>query len=48
DLTNALLAYSLRHAARVDRLLRSSFLLDYTLASMQVLSPEGELDQPNQ
>ena len=36
ELSDALLAYSKRHYARVDRLLRSTYLLDYTLASMKV------------
>lgn len=39
DLANALLAYTQRHLARMDRLLRSSYLLDYTLDRLNVLSP---------
>ncbi|KAL0037148.1 hypothetical protein WJX79_002653 [Trebouxia sp. C0005] len=54
DLVEALASYTQRHFARMDRLVRSSFLLDYTLASMNVLTPEGgpevlaadDLDQP--
>ncbi|KAL0028929.1 hypothetical protein WJX77_006509 [Trebouxia sp. C0004] len=54
DLVEALASYTQRHFARMDRLVRSSFLLDYTLASMNVLMPEGgpealvtdDLDQP--
>jgi hypothetical protein len=36
ELLEALAAYTGRHLGRVERLLRSSFLLDATLASMQV------------
>ena len=54
DLIEALVSYTQRHFTRMDRLVRSSFLLDYTLASMNVLMPEGgpeilaldDLDQP--
>ncbi len=54
DLIEALASYTQRHFARMDRLVRSSFLLDYTLASMNVLMPGGgpevlaadDLDQP--
>eukprot|EP00775_Hariotina_reticulata_P012078 gene12078-12218_t len=35
ELLEGLLAYSQRHAARLDRLLRATFLLDYTLADAQ-------------
>ena len=42
SLLDALGAYSGRHAARLDRLRRSTFLLDYTLAAMRVLAPGGE------
>ena len=42
DLVEALASYTQRHFVRLDRLVRSSFLLDYTLASMNVLMPEGE------
>lgn len=41
-LLDALGAYSGRHAARLDRLRRATFLLDYTLAAMRVLAPGGE------
>ena len=41
-LLDALGAYSARHAARLDRLRRATFLLDYTLAAMCVLAPGGE------
>lgn len=39
DLAGALTAYTQRHMSRLDRLLRSSFLLDYTLDRLNVLSP---------
>ncbi|KAK9810337.1 hypothetical protein WJX72_008955 [[Myrmecia] bisecta] len=42
DLLAALSLYSQRHFSRIDRLMRSSFLLDYTLAAMNVLTPERE------
>lgn len=44
DLVEALASYTQRHFARIDRLVRSSFLLDYTLASMNVLMPEADND----
>ena len=44
DLVEALASYTQRHFTRIDRLVRSSFLLDYTLASMNVLMPEAESD----
>eukprot|EP00884_Botryococcus_braunii_P002585 jgi/Botrbrau1/12327/Bobra.4_3s0001.1 len=37
ELVEGLLSYSQRHAARLDRLIRSTHLLDYTLAACQVL-----------
>jgi U3 small nucleolar RNA-associated protein 13 len=42
DLVDGLLAYSERHFARVDRLLRATFLADYTLEAADVLVPEEE------
>ncbi|MCO5557503.1 hypothetical protein L7F22_011068 [Adiantum nelumboides] len=39
ELIEGLLPYTERHFSRLDRLLRSTFLLDYTLASMSVLNP---------
>ena len=36
SLVEGIAAYSERHAARAARLHRASFLLDYTLATMQV------------
>ena len=42
DLLEALASYTQRHFVRIDRLVRSSFLLDYTLASMNVILPEAD------
>lgn len=40
ELLEGLIPYSQRHFSRVDRLLRSTFLLDYTLTGMSVIEPE--------
>lgn len=45
ELLDGLLAYSQRHSARLDRLLRATFLLDYTLAASQVLLPDDMQQQ---
>ncbi|XP_021737664.1 transducin beta-like protein 3 [Chenopodium quinoa] len=42
ELLEGLIPYSQRHFSRVDRLERSTFLLDYTLIGMSVIEPEGE------
>eukprot|EP01018_Ginkgo_biloba_P035898 Gb_13772 [translate_table: standard] len=39
ELMEGLIPYAQRHYSRIDRLLRSTFLLDYTLSSMSVLTP---------
>lgn len=44
DLVEALLSYTQRHFVRMDRLVRSTFLLDYTLTSMNVLMPSVGTD----
>ena len=44
DLLEALLSYTQRHFVRMDRLVRSTFLLDYTLAAMNVLMPDVGTD----
>ena len=36
DLLDGLAVYTQRHLSRLDRLVRSTYLLDYTLASMKV------------
>lgn len=40
ELLEGLLPYSQRHYTRVDRLQRSTFLLDYTLTGMSVIEPD--------
>lgn len=39
EIMEGLASYSTRHFARIDRLARSAFLLDYTLAAMKVHVP---------
>jgi len=38
-------SYTQRHYARVDRLLRSTFIVDYVLGAMHVLTPEVGVDR---
>lgn len=40
ELLEGLIPYSQRHFSRIDRLQRSTFLLDYTLTGMSVIEPE--------
>lgn len=40
ELVEALIPYTQRHYSRIDRLVRSTFLLDYTLTGMSVIEPE--------
>lgn len=40
ELLEGLVPYSQRHFSRIDRLVRSTFLLDYTLTRMSVIEPE--------
>ncbi|KAJ0989940.1 hypothetical protein J5N97_008296 [Dioscorea zingiberensis] len=40
ELIEGILPYSKRHFTRMDRLVRSTFLLDYTLSQMSVLEPK--------
>nr|XP_043621391.1 transducin beta-like protein 3 [Erigeron canadensis] len=42
ELLEGLIPYSQRHYSRIDRLERSTFLLDYTLNGMSVVEPEPE------
>jgi len=42
ELADGLLTYTRRHLARMARLERATYLLDYTLARMAVLSPDAE------
>ena len=41
ELVEALLSYTQRHFARVNRLVRASFLVDYTLLAMNVVLPDA-------
>lgn len=45
ELLEGLIPYSQRHFSRIDRLERSTYLLDYTLTGMSVMEPE--IDQTN-
>ena len=40
ELLEGLIPYSHRHFSRIDRHVRSTFLLDYTLTGMSVIEPE--------
>ncbi|KAG1331252.1 transducin beta-like protein 3 [Cocos nucifera] len=40
ELLEGLIPYSQRHFSRIDRLVRSTFLLDYILTKMSVIDPE--------
>ncbi|KMT19395.1 hypothetical protein BVRB_1g012450 [Beta vulgaris subsp. vulgaris] len=42
ELLEGLIPYSQRHFSRIDRLERSTFLLDYTLIGMSVIEPESD------
>lgn len=47
ELVEGLIPYSQRHYSRIDRLERSTFLLDYTLNGMSVVEPEmGVVENP--
>lgn len=41
ELLEGLIPYSQRHFSRIDRLVRSSYLLDYILNEMSVIEPEN-------
>ncbi|XP_031380718.1 transducin beta-like protein 3 [Punica granatum] len=41
ELLEGLIPYSQRHFSRIDRLVRSTYLLDYTLMGMSVIEPEA-------
>lgn len=44
ELLEGLIPYSQRHFNRMDRFVRSSFLLDYTLGEMSVIDPETQTE----
>lgn len=46
ELLEGLIPYSQRHFSRIDRLERSTFLLDYTLVGMSVIEPEADRSKP--
>ncbi|CAA7051573.1 unnamed protein product [Microthlaspi erraticum] len=46
ELLEGLIPYSQRHFTRMDRYVRSSFLLDYTLGEMSVIDPEPDTEYP--
>lgn len=43
EVLEGLIPYSQRHFNRIDRLIRSTLLLDYTLSAMSVIEPENEV-----
>ena len=45
ELLEGLMPYSQRHYSRIDRLVRSTFLLDYTLTGMSVVEPEIDVKE---
>ncbi|KAJ8631977.1 hypothetical protein MRB53_025313 [Persea americana] len=46
ELLEGLMPYTQRHFSRIDRLIRSTFLLDYTLTGMSVIDPETDMSVP--
>ncbi|KAL1539855.1 transducin beta-like protein 3 [Salvia divinorum] len=46
ELLEGLIPYSQRHYTRIDRLQRSTYLLDYTLTGMSVVEPECNATEP--
>lgn len=46
ELLEGLMPYTQRHFSRIDRLIRSTFLLDYTLTGMSVIDPETDTSVP--
>lgn len=42
ELLEGLIPYSQRHFGRIDRLVRSTFLLDFILSGMSVIEPETQ------
>lgn len=43
ELLEGLIPYTQRHFSRIDRLIRSTFLLDYTLSGMSVIDPDTDM-----
>ncbi|KAF6151712.1 hypothetical protein GIB67_001995 [Kingdonia uniflora] len=48
EILEGLIPYSQRHFSRIDRLTRSTLLLDYTLSGMKVIEPETDLKVPTE
>ncbi|KDP39531.1 hypothetical protein JCGZ_02551 [Jatropha curcas] len=46
ELLEGLIPYSQRHFSRIDRLVRSTFLVDYTLNGMSVIEPNAQTAEP--
>ncbi|WCJ27775.1 Transducin beta-like protein 3 [Euphorbia peplus] len=46
ELLEGLIPYSQRHFSRIDRLVRSTFLVDYTLTGMSVVDPDVPVAKP--
>lgn len=47
EVVEGLIPYSQRHYSRIDRLERSTYLLDYTLNGMSLIEPEtGVVENP--
>ncbi|KAK7291628.1 hypothetical protein RIF29_06932 [Crotalaria pallida] len=46
EVLEGLIPYSQRHFSRIDRLVRSTFLLDYILSGMSVIDPETQPPEP--
>ena len=42
ELLEGIIPYSQRHFSRMDRLIRGTYLLDYTLTGMSVIEPETD------
>lgn len=45
ELLEGLIPYSQRHLTRIDRLVRSTMLLDYTLSGMSVIEPDVSVEK---
>lgn len=45
EFLEGLIPYSQRHFGRIDRLVRSTFLLEYILSEMSVIEPEAQLTE---
>ncbi|XP_058000308.1 protein TORMOZ EMBRYO DEFECTIVE-like [Hevea brasiliensis] len=48
EFLEGLIPYSQRHFSRIDRLVRSTFLVDYTLTGMSVIEPNIQAAEPKE